>query len=304
MKFHGIYWPAFLIAAGLEPPRRLLVHSHWTVDGEKMSKSKLNIVDPMERATTYTHEGMRYFLLREGTAHSDASKCEDDRKWDIIYSFPSKDYSDTKLLRILNAELADTLGNLLSRGCAKSVNTAQQYPIVNMDYFHNDLMQMDCTRKLVELTDELPGKCYAHYSAYNFYLAADQVMEVLRAANNFFESTKPWELRKNNATVQVDTVLSVTLDTLRVCAIALQPIVPVLSTMILDKLRVPYDSRMWKDLDYVAWQRRRDHLAEERPLCSKSDAIIFRRIRLNSDETTVPAATVVATKRKKKLAAK
>lgn len=74
MKFHGIYWPAFLIAAGLEPPRRLLVHSHWTVNGEKMSKSKLNIVDPMERAGTYTHEGMRYFLLREGTAHSDASK--------------------------------------------------------------------------------------------------------------------------------------------------------------------------------------------------------------------------------------
>lgn len=74
LKFHGIYWPAFLIAAGLEPPRQLLVHSHWTVDGQKMSKSKQNVIDPMERAKTYTIEGMRYFLLREGVQHSDGSK--------------------------------------------------------------------------------------------------------------------------------------------------------------------------------------------------------------------------------------
>lgn len=74
LKFHGIYWPAFLIAAGLEPPQQLLVHSHWTVEGQKMSKSKFNVVDPMERASTYTIEGMRYFLLREGVMHSDGSE--------------------------------------------------------------------------------------------------------------------------------------------------------------------------------------------------------------------------------------
>lgn len=74
LKFHGVYWPAFLIAAGLEPPHQLHVHSHWTVNDEKMSKSKLNVVDPSERAATYTFDGMRYFLLREGTAHSDGSK--------------------------------------------------------------------------------------------------------------------------------------------------------------------------------------------------------------------------------------
>lgn len=77
LKFHGIYWPAFSIAAGLEPPRQLLVHSHWTVDNQKMSKSKLNVVDPNERATLYTHEGLRFFLLREGVAHSDGSESFD-----------------------------------------------------------------------------------------------------------------------------------------------------------------------------------------------------------------------------------
>lgn len=74
LKFHGIYWPAFLIASGLEPPARLLVHSHWTVDDTKMSKSKNNVVDPNEVAKTYTYEGLRYFLLREGVPHSDGSR--------------------------------------------------------------------------------------------------------------------------------------------------------------------------------------------------------------------------------------
>ncbi|XP_037944036.1 methionine--tRNA ligase, mitochondrial-like [Teleopsis dalmanni] len=74
LKFHGVYWPAFLIAAGFEPPQQLFVHSHWTVDGQKMSKSKHNVVDPEEVARIYTMEGLRYFLLREGVAHSDGSK--------------------------------------------------------------------------------------------------------------------------------------------------------------------------------------------------------------------------------------
>lgn len=74
LKFHGIYWPAFLIAADMDPPHQLLVHSHWTVDGQKMSKSKNNVIDPMERADLYTMEGIRYFLLREGVQHSDGSK--------------------------------------------------------------------------------------------------------------------------------------------------------------------------------------------------------------------------------------
>lgn len=74
LKFHGIYWPGFLIAADMEPPRQLLCHSHWTVDGQKMSKSKNNVVNPMERADVYTVDGLRYFLLREAVFHSDGSE--------------------------------------------------------------------------------------------------------------------------------------------------------------------------------------------------------------------------------------
>lgn len=73
LKFHGIYWPAFLIAAGLNLPKNLLVHSHWMMNNRKMSKSLGNVIDPHKMAERYTFEGIRYFLLREGVAHSDGS---------------------------------------------------------------------------------------------------------------------------------------------------------------------------------------------------------------------------------------
>lgn len=72
-RFHAIYWPAFLLAANLEPPHSIFCHSHWTVDGEKMSKSKNNVVCPISRSEIYTTDGFRYFLLREGVAHNDGS---------------------------------------------------------------------------------------------------------------------------------------------------------------------------------------------------------------------------------------
>lgn len=74
LKFHAIYWPAFLMAAGMEPPNRILCHSHWTISDLKMSKSKGNVVDPFKKSNDVTPEGLRYFLLRQGLPHQDGSK--------------------------------------------------------------------------------------------------------------------------------------------------------------------------------------------------------------------------------------
>lgn len=157
LKFHGIYWPAFLLAAKMEPPRQLLVHSHWTVDNQKMSKSKFNVVDPAERAELYTHEGLRYFLLREGVAHSDGSKYALNGIVCVANVFCFEDYSDTKVLRILNSELADTLGNLLSRCCGKALNPASLYPALDELAFER-LKSYDVTNRLIEVLNEMPGK--------------------------------------------------------------------------------------------------------------------------------------------------
>nr|CAI5858281.1 unnamed protein product [Callosobruchus analis] len=139
LKFHGIYWPAFLMAAGLELPRTILCHSHWTVDGEKMSKSKGNVVCPFDRAQTYTTDGLRYFLLREGVAHSDGN------------------YSDTKVLRILNSELADTLGNLLNRCTGSALNPKQIFPAIDSSALAT-VKSLEVTNSLVEHVSNLPGK--------------------------------------------------------------------------------------------------------------------------------------------------
>lgn len=102
LKFHAIYWPAFLMAAGLPLPKRIVAHAHWTVDRVKMSKSLGNVVDPNEIMTKYGADFVRYFLLREGVLNDDG------------------DFNVGLLEDRVNSELADTLGNLVSRSTAKA----------------------------------------------------------------------------------------------------------------------------------------------------------------------------------------
>ncbi|XP_055587852.1 methionine--tRNA ligase, mitochondrial [Uranotaenia lowii] len=251
LKFHGIYWPAFLIAAGLEPPQKLLVHSHWTVDNQKMSKSKFNVVDPEERAASYTHEGIRFFLLREGVAHSDGN------------------YNDTKILRILNAELADTLGNLLSRCCGKVLNPEGVVPSIDPEALKH-LESLDVTKRVLELLHALPEKCFGHYRQFNFHFVVDSVVQLLHSTNNLFETTTPWKLKGPEHKAQLQAILGITMEVLRQTGIILQPIIPALCTQLLDKLNVRYERRYWNDLK-VQWNER------ERPLGS-TDAVLFRRI--------------------------
>uniref|UniRef100_A0A6E8V1X0 Methionine--tRNA ligase, mitochondrial n=1 Tax=Anopheles coluzzii TaxID=1518534 RepID=A0A6E8V1X0_ANOCL len=254
LKFHGIYWPAFLLAAQIEPPRQLLVHSHWTVDNQKMSKSKQNVVDPNERAELYTYEGLRYFLLREGVAHSDGN------------------YSDTKVLRILNSELADTLGNLLSRCCGKALNAESIFPAVDRQAL-DTLKQIDATKRMLEALEEMPDKASSHYKNYNFYLVVDTIVHLLHTANNFFETTAPWKLKKSDNPAdraKLNTILSVTMEVLRQAGIAAQPIVPGLSKQLLDKLQIVPTARRWNDLQ-VSFRTQDAPLAQD-------ECILFRRI--------------------------
>ncbi|ETN65445.1 methionine-tRNA synthetase [Anopheles darlingi] len=264
LKFHGIYWPAFLLAAKLEPPRQLLVHSHWTVDNQKMSKSKFNVVDPAERAELYTHEGLRYFLLREGVAHSDGN------------------YSDTKVLRILNSELADTLGNLLSRCCGKALNPASLYPALNEEAFER-LKSYDVTNRLLEVLHEMPDKTLHHYQKNNFYLVVDTVMHLLHTTNNFFETTTPWKLKKSESPddrAMLNAILTITMEVLRQTAIVMQPIIPVLTERLLDKLNIPTSARTWENTK-LSFRTKDASLGNQ-------DSILFRRIVPSTENKTEP----------------
>lgn len=234
LKFHGIYWPAFLMAIKWHPPRRLLVHSHWTVDGAKMSKSLGNVVCP--RATPVEYDALRYLLLREATMASDAN------------------FSLTKLINVANSELADSLGNLASRCCGTALNPLQEFPALQPAEF-TQLLQGEHAALLVEYVEALPEICYTHYKNYQFYKAVDAVIKVLHVANLFFETTKPWELRKNpEKQKELDVILHVTMETLRICGIVLQPIIPEMSKKLLDKLQIGSNCRSWQHCETPSWR--------------------------------------------------
>ncbi|KAJ8910860.1 hypothetical protein NQ315_010807 [Exocentrus adspersus] len=262
LKFHGIYWPAFLMAADLEPPRSILCHSHWTVNGEKMSKSKGNVVCPFDRSTVYTTDGLRYFLLREGVAHSDGN------------------YSDTKVIRILNSELADTFGNLLSRCCGGVLNPGQIVPGIEAEVFES-VASLDVTKKLIENIVQLPDICKGHYQDLNFYRVADSVVATLHSANLFFETLKPWELKKHpEKCKELDVVLHLAIETLRVTGILLQPIIPNICNDLLNKISVGKGDRFFENAQRFSWM---DVDFKESQLAAEK-VVLFKRILLEGDK--------------------
>ncbi|XP_063611184.1 methionine--tRNA ligase, mitochondrial-like [Penaeus indicus] len=256
LRFHGIYWPALLMAAGLDPPNKLLCHSHWTVEGEKMSKSKGNVVCPKDRVERFTSDGLRYFLLREGTPHSDSS------------------WSDTRAVRLLNAELADSLGNLMNRCTAQSLNPHQQRPPLCPQYKENMPLS---GQKLVEQLAVLPDLVEKHYTDFNFYRGIDVIMAAVRQANVFVQEERPWELKNQTDRRRLDSVLRVALEAVCTAGIALQPIVPRLASCLLDATGVPDHQRCWNSLREGFYNVNQDDLSTSYKLGTRTK--LFRKIK-------------------------
>ncbi|KAK3850665.1 hypothetical protein Pcinc_042642 [Petrolisthes cinctipes] len=247
LRFHGLYWPALLMGAGLEPPHSLLCHSHWTVEGEKMSKSLGNVVCPWESIQRYTSDGLRYLLLRGGTPHSDSN------------------WSEKQAILTLNVELADTLGNLLNRCTAPSLNPSQLFPPMSPEY----LQQLpDAGLRLVELLNDLPDVVAKHYTEFNFYHGLEEIMATVRQANVFIQDEKPWELKNQPDRTKLDSVLRLALEAVRVAGVMLQPVVPSLASQLLDTLGIQQQQhyRSWQALSSVFDNPRESGLLDSHPL--------------------------------------
>ena len=145
LRFHAIYWPAFLMAAGLPTPKRLFCHGHWLVDNRKMSKSVGNVIDPFECLAKYGKDGLRYFLLREGVPDTDSNVNED------------------KLVNVVNAELSNTLGNLYQR--CLPFNRLEVYP--QWQRVRHIMTAHDL--ELVDRLDKLASLCSEDFERFNFY---------------------------------------------------------------------------------------------------------------------------------------
>ncbi|KAM3912429.1 methionine--tRNA ligase, mitochondrial [Leptodactylus fuscus] len=221
LRFHAIYWPAFLLAAGLPPPKKLLVHSHWTSNGVKMSKSLQNVVDPTECIRQYTRDGLRYFLLRHGSPERDC------------------DFTHLTVRKLLNSELADALGGLLNRCTASTINPGQRWPYYQCRSVptaaHDDL------QRVLGSVQELPRLVEQYMTRFQPNKALEAIDGSVRTSNAFFQSQAPWKLFKGDEKDKAwgQSVLYITLESLRLYATLLQPAVPGLAKTILDRLGVP-----------------------------------------------------------------
>ncbi|XP_028314554.1 methionine--tRNA ligase, mitochondrial [Gouania willdenowi] len=239
LRFHAVYWPAFLLGAGLSPPQVIYVHSHWTVAGKKMSKSLGNVIDPLQRSKMFTTDGMRYFLLRQGVPDSDC------------------DYTDSKVMKVLNAELADSLGGLLNRCTAPALNPAQIYPTFCSQSFPPEgqtrTRAVEEDYHMLETVGGLPGVVEKHYESLQVYKALEVISACVRLTNGFLQRHTPWKLDTRDQGDQrwLDTIIHVSLECLRVYGLLLQPVVPAISDKLLGRLGVSLSKRSWEDLEFL-----------------------------------------------------
>lgn len=218
LKFHALYWPSFLMALSLPLPRRLICHSHWLADSRKISKSRGNIIDPFEENKYLTPTGLRYFLLRSGVLHADT------------------DYKRIHAIHRVNSELADTLGGLFNRSCSRSVNPSRIIPTSLSRNPVTDIVELES--RLIGVAEE----CDRSFSDGRFHAGIESIMSLLRLNHQIYERLRPWKLTESPNSLYND-IQAITFETLRVCSILLQPIVPDLADRILNTLNV--DQRSW-----------------------------------------------------------
>jgi len=211
LRFHGVYWPAFLMAADLPLPKRLVAHGWWTVEKEKMSKSLGNVVDPNEVVSEFGLDQFRYFLLREVPFGNDG------------------DFSRESLIARINADLANNLGNLINRVFAM---TAKNFDGKIPGY--SDILESEhvLQNKIIDLV-ELFKK---HFSATEFSKALSVVIEIVSLINKYIDTQKPWSLAKNENTSRLSTVLRTSLESIRVVSFLIYPVMPKSSLKILESL--------------------------------------------------------------------
>jgi methionyl-tRNA synthetase len=224
IRFHAVYWPAFLMAAGLPVPKRVYSNGWWTIAGEKMSKSIGNVVDPRDLVTTYGLDPVRYFLLREVPFGNDG------------------DFNRPALVQRMNGELANDLGNLAQRTLSLIArNCGGILPDQGTATEDDD--------SLLAQAVALPELLRGHLDRQALHDALEEVWRVVRAANAYIDRQAPWALRKTD-TARMSDVLRVLVDVLRSIATVLQPFMPESMRKMLDQLGVPEGARTLAALDH------------------------------------------------------
>src|SRR5215203_1242423 len=222
VRFHAVYWPAFLMSAGVDVPRRIFSHGFLFNRGEKMSKSVGNVIDPIALVDAYGVDQLRYFLLREVPFGQDGT------------------YSHEAIVNRINADLANDLGNLAQRSLtmvARQLGGKLPQPGAFSD----------ADQVLLAAADAMIVKSREAMTTQGLHHVLGTVWAVVADANRYFASEAPWALAKTDP-VRQGTVLFVTAEVIRQVAILAQPFMPTAASRLLDLLAVPAEERRFDRL--------------------------------------------------------
>ena len=209
-RFHGVYWPAFLMAAGLPLPKRLLVHSYILVGDLKMSKSRGNVLDPVVLADTYGAEAIRYFLMRYTSFAQDAS------------------VSLEQMATVINADLSNSFGNLVNRVLVLALSNGLEV-VPPMDVLEEDgvVLRERAHECVMAVCDEM--------GHYNYHLALGAVWKFINEMNAYLHVQQPWKVVKQDK-ARFAAIISMVCHGIKVAATLLWPVMPSKMQLIADAL--------------------------------------------------------------------
>lgn len=205
IRFHCVYWPAMLMAAELPLPKQIVVHGHWLAEGSKMSKSKGNVVDPIEISNYYGVENVRFFLAENSSLENDS------------------DFSEEKVFKSAS-QLVNKLGNLIQRCTAAKFDLRRGIENYDkMDFSKMDPRSVEQHKKLKKMINELLPKYDSRMTEFNTSAATVGLWNLLGEANYFVNATEPWTLEPGD---EQDLIIYTAMEAARVATIVLQPFIP------------------------------------------------------------------------------
>ena len=225
LRHHAVYWPAFLLAAGLDLPAKIFAHGWWTNEGEKISKSIGNVIDPIEIINKYGLDQFRYFLLREVPFGNDG------------------DFSNNALINRINSDLVNDLGNL----CQRSLTMIEK----KLDSIVPKIIDKGNEEKVLDKSiEELLIKSSKLIDEFKIHIYIKQVWEHIGKVNKYFNDHKPWELEKNDKDKFIN-VLAITTEQIKYIAIFIYPIMPQTSEQIYKILGIKESQIPFKDMSNI-----------------------------------------------------
>jgi methionyl-tRNA synthetase len=212
LRFHAVYFPAMLISAGLPLPNAVFGHGFLTKDGQKMGKSLGNTIDPIQLVDRYGADAVRFYFMKEIEFGRDG------------------DFSEGRFVNIVNADLANDLGNLLNR----TLQMTHKYCGGRVPALEN--LDASLVVMLKEVADDLGRRVTGYYDSFTLHAACESILTLARLGNKFIDDQAPWKRYKQGDQQAVEQILYTVLESVRLAAYLLAPVVPTLSTAIYQQL--------------------------------------------------------------------